>query len=117
MPDLSVDAKRKIAKLKKAYLDSFPDKIRQLQALWKSLEINKYSQASMSELAVFCHKLAGSSGSYELLEVSQAANLVEIYCNNHFSKLEENEACVIELNSRYLELVKVLEKYTKSMFE
>lgn len=109
MTDLSSDAKQKIDKLKKAYVDSFPEKIRELDKLWRALQSNEHSEYNLIKLAALCHKLAGSSGSYEFSEISRAAHSVELYCQNDFSSMDQKKAHIIELKHLYMSLVKLLE--------
>lgn len=113
MPDLSTDAKRKIDQLKKAYIDSFPEKTKQLQILWQCMQSEGYSKNNLTELAAFCHKLAGSSGSYEFQEISRAAHSVEMSCHCDFSSMEQDKAELNELKQRYLDLVKQMAIYQK----
>jgi HPt (histidine-containing phosphotransfer) domain-containing protein len=115
MPDLSAEAKRKIDKLNKAYLDSFPEKRSELQVLWKNLQSNEYSKAALTELAAFCHKIAGSAGSYNYLDISQSAHSVEEYCHNGFSNIDLRKASVIELKTRYLNLAELLNSAKKQL--
>ncbi len=108
MPELSVEAQKKVDKLKKAYLNSFPEKLNQLQLLWERTENKGYLEGDLNELAAFCHKLAGSSGSYGLLEISQAARSIEQYCHDGFSSVGLNKASIDELRALYINLVKRL---------
>lgn len=109
MTELSSDAKEKIDKLKKAYVDSFPEKTRELDTLWQALQINEHSEDNLIKLAALCHKLAGSSGSYEFSKISRAAHSVERYCQNDFSSMDQKKAHIIELKYRYMRLVKLME--------
>jgi HPt (histidine-containing phosphotransfer) domain-containing protein len=108
MSDLSAEAKRKIDKLNKAYVGSFPEKRSQLQVLWKNLQRNEFSKVALMELAALCHKIAGSSGSYDYMDLSQAAHSVEEYCLNGFSNINKPETSIAELKTRYLKLIKLL---------
>ncbi|MFK7816620.1 MAG: Hpt domain-containing protein [Gammaproteobacteria bacterium] len=108
MTDLSSEAKEKIDKLKKAYVGSFPEKTRELETLWQALQSNEYSEDNLIKLAASCHKLAGSSGSYEFSEISRAAHSVEMYCQNDFTSMDQKKAHIIELKHLYMRLVKLL---------
>jgi len=77
MSELSAEAQRKILELTQVYIRSFPEKIAQLEASWIVLEREDFSSNSLAELNKICHKIAGSSGSYQLHEISSAAKAVE----------------------------------------
>lgn len=80
MPELSVDAKQKVLELKRAYISSFEDKIKHLEECWKNIQTSEFTQNDLDELRSACHKIAGSSGSYELLDISHAAHELEQLC-------------------------------------
>lgn len=111
MSDLSPEAKIKIDKLKKAYVESFPEKIRDLHALWHGVQTNEYLEDNLISFAAFCHKLAGSSGSYEFPEISRAAQAVEMSCQNDFLNMDLKKAHISELKQSYVNLVGLLENY------
>jgi len=89
-------------------VESFPSKISELQTLWAPLQNETFSKDALIELAAFCHKIAGSSGSYEFLEISQAANSVEEYCHSGFSNTDQNAGEFMELHKRYQVLIELL---------
>ena len=80
MSELSSDAKQKVLELKRAYINSFPDKIQQLEICWKKIQSSQFAENELDELRAACHKIAGSSGSYELLDISHAAHELEKLC-------------------------------------
>ena len=80
MPELSADAKQKVLELKRAYISSFADKIMHLEECWENIQTSQFAQNNVDELRSACHKIAGSSGSYELLDISHAAHELEQLC-------------------------------------
>lgn len=82
MTELSAEAKQKVLALKQAYIDSLPEKIQQLEKYWQSIQSNQFKLNDIEQLRGYCHKIAGSSGSYELQEISHAAHRLEKLCVN-----------------------------------
>ena len=110
MPELSIEAQQKVIELKKVYINSFPNKIKQLELCWKNIKSSLFSQSELEALRVACHKIAGSSGSYELLEISHAANELEQLCSfeNLADPIKSNAELEIETN--YQLLVRLMKK-------
>ena len=95
MSELSADAKQKVLELKQAYVRSFPGKIQHLEECWLNIQASQFADNDVEAMRSICHKIAGSSGSYDLPEVSRAARELEQIClnetpNNHggVSKME-----------------------------
>ena len=84
MPELSEDAKQKVLALKRAYIDSLPEKIQQLRECWQRIESSQFAHHDVVELRGHCHKIAGSSGSYELPEIARAAHDLELLCASEY---------------------------------
>lgn len=90
MSDLSANAQQKVLELTKAYIGSFPEKINQLEGCWQNIEESKFAEEGLTELRSACHKIAGSSGSYNLLDISNAAKAVEhMSISSHWQQAEK----------------------------
>jgi HPt (histidine-containing phosphotransfer) domain-containing protein len=63
-----------LAELQKNYLDSIPEKIINLEMLWKSERLD--------ELTTEYHKLKGTGRTYGLPEVTQLGEVMEYLCEN-----------------------------------
>ncbi|MGH1537276.1 MAG: Hpt domain-containing protein [Gammaproteobacteria bacterium] len=109
MPELSIEAQQKVLELKKAYIDSFPNKITQLNTYWKNLEANHFSEDELAELRKVCHKIAGSSASYELMDISLAAKELELTCSSNHLDQERLSNRKSSLESHFQILVNLLE--------
>ena len=80
MTELSSEAQTKLKELRQEYLLSLPDKTEQLIDCWEKNGLN--------ELYIQCHKIAGSSASFELPDISFAAQTLEKLCK---TRLENNQ--------------------------
>lgn len=72
MTELSAEAQTKLKELRKDYLLSLPEKTTQL--------VNCWDDNDLKELNIQCHKIAGSSASFELPDISFAAKTLEQLC-------------------------------------
>ncbi len=67
----------KFERIRKIYVESFPEKIQELRKCWAELDsVAEYNQP-LSELRVEVHKIAGSSGSHEFNDIYALAKEVE----------------------------------------
>lgn len=113
MSELSPEAMQKVHELKKSYINSFPEKILYLENCWQNIEAENYSADTLEVLRKTCHKIAGSSGSYEILEISQAAKIIEQLCLK-----VKRDGLKVAINSQtglkghYVTLLKLLRSYT-----
>ena len=80
MTELSAEAQTKLKGLRQDYLVSLPEKTKQLVTCWDSNDLN--------ELYIQCHKIAGSSASFELPDISFAAKTLERLCK---TRLKNNQ--------------------------
>lgn len=80
MTELSVEAQQKLLQLKQEYLASFPKKITQMQNCWQNLQSKKFPLDGIDSMRVLFHKIAGSSGSYEMHDIFLAAQSAEEIC-------------------------------------
>jgi HPt (histidine-containing phosphotransfer) domain-containing protein len=115
MSDISAEAQQKVLELRKAYIESFSEKIIQLEACWHKLEASSFAVNELDALCLLCHKLAGSSGSFAMPEVAQAALNLEQLCrqaimlNSGMNELRNN------LDSGFKALIQLLEHgYSRS---
>ena len=113
MPELSVDAQKKVFELKKAYIESFPSKIKQLELCWLNIKSSLFAQSELEALRVACHKIAGSSGSYELLEISHAAFELEQLCSFEYLVNQSKVIAEFEIEKNYQSLVRLMKKQVK----
>ena len=111
MSDLSADAQQKVFELKRAYIESFPEKVISLESCWRNLEATRFSAIQLENLRKACHKIAGSSGSYEMLEISQVAKIIEQLCSNGGEDIVNNDKSRSELKAHFQMLVKLLDKH------
>ncbi len=88
MSGLSSEAKSKLEELKKEYILSLPDKVKALEANWSANELEM--------LRMKCHKIAGSSASFDLPDISFAARTLEALCK---TRLEHNRADKIDIKN------------------
>lgn len=65
------------AELKRRYRASLPDKLREIQALWASLEASGSTREILDALRRRLHQLAGSAGPYGFPELSDTAARLE----------------------------------------
>jgi len=112
MTDLSAEALQKVRELKKSYINSFPEKILHLESCWQKIEVDGYSIESLEALRKICHKIAGSSGSYEFFEISKMAAYIEEKCINMSEVEVDNlQTRQSELKGCYMSLVKLLKNH------
>ena len=109
MSELSAGAKQKVLELKLAYISSFPGKIKQLEECWQSILSSQFAESELGVMRAVCHKLAGSSGSYELLDISRAAHDLEQLCVNEKSNSHE-DAPELGIESSYHALMKLMQQ-------
>ncbi|MEM7400831.1 MAG: Hpt domain-containing protein [Pseudomonadota bacterium] len=88
MSDLSTEAKYKLEELKQEYVSSLKNKVEALEACMKNNDLD--------ELRMKCHKIAGSSASFDLPDISFAARTLEALCK---TRLENNQAGKIDIKS------------------
>ena len=106
MPELSTKAKEKLLELKQEYVRSFPEKIEEINECW--------NKNNLDELRMQCHKIAGSSASFEFPDVSFAAKTLEALCK---TRSDNNRAKSIQvkhdktLMNAYTVLIDVMHKY------
>ena len=81
MSDLSTKAKYKLEELKLEYIASLQNKIEALETCLSNNELD--------ELRMKCHKIAGSSASFDFPDISFAARTLEALCK---TRLENNRA-------------------------
>ena len=86
MSRLSAEAKSKLEELKQEYILSLPNKVKALEAYWNTNELE--------QLRMKCHKIAGSSASFDLPDISFAARTLEALCK---TRLEHNRAVKINI--------------------
>jgi len=110
MPDLSSSAQQKILELTNAYMDSFPEKVALLKSCWSRLEDSAYAENSLAELASASHKIAGSSGSYNLPEIADAAKAVEQLSSIKQWTVADDESREQDLKERFETLIILLQK-------
>lgn len=109
MSELSADAKQKVLVLKRAYISSLPDKIQQLELCWQKQQSGQFAENDLDELRALCHKIAGSSGSYELLDISHAAHQLEQLCANE-KQGSRGAVTEMEIEGSFHALMKLLQQ-------
>ncbi len=112
MSELSAEAQQKVSELKKIYIDSFPDKLEQLNRYWENLQTGKFEESGLVELRIVCHKIAGSSGSHKMLEISQAAQALEQICSSDNWSLADPLSREVELKACYETLIGLMQNCT-----
>ena len=96
--------------LKQAYITSFPEKIQQLEQCWQNIQSSQFSNNEIEVMRALSHKIAGSSGSYEFIEISHAANELEHLCMTvGLKNVSTSEKIDIEKSMQ--ELLRRLESY------
>jgi HPt (histidine-containing phosphotransfer) domain-containing protein len=109
MSGLSNEARAKVLQLKKDYILSLPEKVSELE---KCLTNN-----DLDSLRMQSHKIAGSSASYELPDVSFAAKTLEALCK---TRIDNNRVAITRIEKdhtlvdAFQVLVNVLNKTIKS---
>ena len=86
MSRLSSEAKSKLEELKQEYILSLPNKVKALETFWNANELE--------QLGMKCHKIAGSSASFGLPDISFAARTLEALCK---TRLEHHRAVKTDL--------------------
>lgn len=71
------DINEKLARLKQDYLKRFPQKIDEIEGIWKELEIN-WSLEKMTALQRMAHNIRGTSATYGCMTISDIASQIEI---------------------------------------
>ncbi len=65
------------ARLLRRYLDSFQEKQAELEDRWEQLQASDWSADSLALFRTPVHRLAGSAGSYGLIELGNAARQLD----------------------------------------
>ncbi len=110
MSNLSSDAQQKITKLKKSYIASLPDKLKTLENDWVNIVNQSFKLSDIESLRTISHKLAGSAGSYELIEISKSARAVEKACNEYLQSKTNEKNGIKNLTASYKNLINVIHK-------
>ncbi len=98
-----------IEELKQSYIAHLPEKMEQLKKLEKSLDEDLSNFESLKELYQLTHKLAGSSASFGLSELSERAYELEMFIK---PLVKKNEA----LDKNSFEVYKTLLNSLKKSF-
>ena len=83
MSDLSPEAKSKLEVLRQEYILDLPVKVEVLEKCWNS--------NALETLRMECHKIAGSSASFGLPDISFAAKTLEALCK---TRIEHRRAAI-----------------------
>lgn len=109
MSDISAEAQQKVLELRKAYIESFSEKIIQLEDCWHRLEASSFAASELEDLSMLCHKLAGSSGSFAIPEISQAAQKVEKIAKQEYMANDRMKERRDNLDSGFKTLIELLQ--------
>lgn len=103
MTELSKQAQDKVTELRKEYISSLPDKIKQIDLNWAKVIQNPNNDENRKAFASLCHKYAGSAGAYGLLEFSNALLGLEAACKECIDADEspQQEVARSQLEARY----------------
>ncbi len=77
MKDLKPLENDKFERIREIYVESFPEKIQLLRECWGNLNNADDYAETLSELRVEVHKIAGSSGSHEFINIHDLAKTTE----------------------------------------
>ncbi len=67
----------KFGRIRKIYVESFPEKIQELRRCWAELNTQADNHQSLAQLRVEVHKISGSSGSHEFNDIHAIAKKAE----------------------------------------
>ena len=79
--------------LRNTYIRSAPEKMRTLDELWETARSAGFTAESLKPLKDFCHRLAGSGGSYGFSALGDAARALELAILNQQDATALESAC------------------------
>jgi HPt (histidine-containing phosphotransfer) domain-containing protein len=79
--------------LKNTYIRSATEKLRTLDELWETARTSEFTPGSLKPLKDFCHRLAGSGGSYGFPALGDAARALELAILNEQDATALESAC------------------------
>ena len=108
------DIKKKFEKqlevLRLQYLQSFPDKKRELEFFWKQLDQGHVDSVGAQAIARDAHKLAGSAGCYGFADISGHATSLERVVTESVTDGETNwETACTSIKGQLRQLIQALE--------
>ncbi len=88
----------RLAQLKKRYHSSLSAKALELEERWRAVTASKFAPSALTELALYVHRLAGSTGMYGYDQPAQLARDLEAYLRQpapvENAWQEQTSACV-----------------------
>jgi len=85
-----VDIAEKLAELKENYIRSLPSKFDDIQNLW--IKVYRFGEReSLKEMYRLAHSLAGSGATFDQVELSKKAKVLELYLKDNEENISENK--------------------------
>jgi len=75
--NLSPRASRQMEEQRMRYLQSLPDKQAKIEQAWENARLEAWSRASFDKFRTLVHRLAGSAGSYGLVQLGQTVKCLD----------------------------------------